>query len=132
MAERTMGELIAALRREHGMTQKELADRLGITDKAVSKWERSASYPDTATLPKLSELLDISVEELLDAKSVPAGGHRGAAYLMTVLWKALALAMGVAAVVLSLLKSIESASAILLLGIGLSCLAIDALQNQRS
>lgn len=132
MAERTMGELIAALRREHGMTQKELADRLGITDKAVSKWERNVSYPDTATLPKLSELLGVSVEELLDAKSVPADGHRGAAYLMTVLWKALALAMGVAVVVLSLLKSIETASAILLLGIGLSCLAIDALQNQRS
>lgn len=131
MAERTMGELISAQRREKGMTQRELADRLGITDKAVSKWERSASYPDTATLPKLAELLGISVAELLDAKAVPATGHRGAAYFMTVVWKAVALAMGVAVVVLSLLGDADTATLLRLLGIGLAALAIDALRSQR-
>lgn len=44
MADKSMGEIIAVLRRERGMTQKELADRLNITDKAVSKWERGASH----------------------------------------------------------------------------------------
>ena len=43
MANRTMGEIISTLRREKGMTQKELADMLNITDKAVSKWERGVS-----------------------------------------------------------------------------------------
>lgn len=44
MANKSMGEIIAALRREKGMTQKELADMLNITDKAVSKWERGVSH----------------------------------------------------------------------------------------
>ena len=44
MGNRTMGEIICTLRREKGMTQKELADKLNITDKAVSKWERESSH----------------------------------------------------------------------------------------
>ena len=43
MANKSMGEVISTLRREKGMTQKELADKLNITDKAVSKWERGVS-----------------------------------------------------------------------------------------
>ena len=67
MANKTMGEMIAALRREKGMTQKELAERLNITDKAVSKWERDLACPDTQTIPKLAEILGLSVEENLRA-----------------------------------------------------------------
>lgn len=44
MANRSMGEIISTLIREKGMTQKEIADMLGITDKAVSKWEREISH----------------------------------------------------------------------------------------
>ena len=44
MANKSMGEIISTLRKEKGMTQKELADRLSITDKAVSKWEREVSH----------------------------------------------------------------------------------------
>ena len=44
MQNRSMGEIISTLRREKGMTQKELADMLNITDKAVSKWEREISH----------------------------------------------------------------------------------------
>lgn len=57
MMSNSMGEIISTLRKEKGMTQKELADTLGITDKAVSKWERDVSFPDTATIPKLAEIL---------------------------------------------------------------------------
>lgn len=59
------GAFVAALRRERGLTQKELADCLHITDKAVSKWETGASLPDTALLIPLAEALGISVTELL-------------------------------------------------------------------
>jgi len=72
MANKTMGEMIAVLRREKGLTQKELAERLNITDKAVSKWERDLACPDTQTIPRLAEILGLSVEELLNAKSAPA------------------------------------------------------------
>ena len=44
MANRSMGEIISTLRKEKGMTQKQLADMLNITDKAVSKWEREISH----------------------------------------------------------------------------------------
>lgn len=65
MNEPSMGSLIQQLRREQGLTQKDLAARLNITDKAVSKWERGLSAPDIALLIPLSELLGISVSELL-------------------------------------------------------------------
>lgn len=59
------GAFVARLRKEKGYTQKELAQRLFISDKAVSKWETGVSIPDTALLIPLAELLGISVTELL-------------------------------------------------------------------
>lgn len=59
------GALVSELRKEQGYTQKELAQRLFISDKAVSKWETAASIPDTALLIPLADLLGISVTELL-------------------------------------------------------------------
>lgn len=63
--EKNLGSFVAALRREKGWTQKELAERLHVTDKAVSKWERRVSMPDTALLIPLAETLGVSVTELL-------------------------------------------------------------------
>lgn len=60
-----VGKAIAYLRRRAGYTQKELAERIGISDKAVSKWERGLSLPDIAILSRLSILLDIDTESLL-------------------------------------------------------------------
>lgn len=65
----TMGEIITTLRKQKGMTQKDLAEQLHITDKAVSKWERNVAYPDTGTIPKLAGILGVSVEELMNAKN---------------------------------------------------------------
>ena len=59
------GAFLSALRREKGYTQKELAEKLCISDKAVSKWETGTSLPDTALLVPLSEILGVSVTELL-------------------------------------------------------------------
>ena len=103
MANKSMGEIISTLRREKGMTQKELADMLNITDKAVSKWERDIACPDTMTIPKLAEILGVSVEELMNAKSAPITGHKGAGFLINIILKAVPLAMGVAVIVTSLL-----------------------------
>lgn len=60
-----VGKAIAFLRKRAGYTQKDLADRIGISDKAVSKWERGISLPDTALLGKLSILLDTDTDSLL-------------------------------------------------------------------
>ena len=62
------GQLITELRKEKGLTQKQLAEALNVTDKAVSKWERGLSFPDISMLEPISELLDVSIMELLAGK----------------------------------------------------------------
>ena len=62
---RRMGALIAARRRALGLTQKQLAARLLVSDKAVSKWELGGGYPDPALLAPLAAALDLTVDELL-------------------------------------------------------------------
>ena len=60
-----IGRFIAACRKRANLTQLQLADRLGITDKAVSKWERGITMPDTSIMLELCDVLSISVNDLL-------------------------------------------------------------------
>ena len=126
MQKETFGSKVASLRKEKGMTQLELAQKMGVTDKAVSKWERDLSLPDVSSLPRLAEVLDVSVEELLQAKTARSEGETSAkiASFIDLALKAVALAMGVAVAVLAFLGQIETGSALAMLGIGLACLAI--------
>ncbi len=62
------GLLIQETRKEKNLTQAQLADMLGVTDRAISKWERAKSFPDVAMLKPLAEALDLSVVELLDGE----------------------------------------------------------------
>ena len=73
MGGRTFGTTIAELRKEKGLTQLELANMMNVTDKAVSKWERDISYPDTASIPRLAEILGVSVDDLLKCKGTGQG-----------------------------------------------------------
>lgn len=70
----TMGRRIAALRKEKGLKQEELAEKLGISGQAVSKWENDQTCPDISLLPQLAGILGVSVDELLSGKreAVPA------------------------------------------------------------
>ena len=130
MANKSMGEIISTLRREKGMTQKELADLLNITDKAVSKWERDIACPDTMTIPKLAEILGVSVEELINAKSAPITGHKGAGFFINIILKAVPLAMGVAVIVTSLLGELDIKSGFTMLGVGLACIGVYLLKQK--
>ena len=60
-----VGNLISKLREEKGLSQSELGSKLGVTNKAVSRWENGRGYPDTSILLKLAEVLEITVDELL-------------------------------------------------------------------
>ena len=60
-----VGNLISKLREEKGFSQSELGSKLGVTNKAVSRWENGRGYPDTSILLKLAEVLEITVDELL-------------------------------------------------------------------
>ena len=130
MMQKTLGAFIAALRKEKGMTQMELAEKMGVTDKAVSKWERDLSCPDLGSIPKLAALLGVSIDELMQAgkKQAPAA-RKTPKEILELVFKAVALAMGVAVTVLSALNALTAQSGIALLGIGLACAGISLLGN---
>ena len=66
MKEMSFGAMIRSLRLQNKMTQAALAGKLGITDKAVSKWERDISMPDISLFPKLADTLGVSIDDLLN------------------------------------------------------------------
>ncbi len=63
-----LGRRIADARHECGLTQKDLADKVGVTAQAVSKWERGSACPDISILDEIAETLEVSVSELLGVK----------------------------------------------------------------
>ena len=126
---KSIGETIASLRKQKGMTQNELAEKMNVTDKAVSKWERDLSCPDINTISKLAEILDVSVEELLIAKKKEDSNTK-MKDLINLIFKAVALAMGIAVVVLNILNQIDIKSSIIMLGISIACMAIYLLDNK--
>ena len=63
-----VGHLILRLRREKGFTQKELADRMNLSDRTISKWERGHGCPDISLLPELSSLLGVNIEHILEGE----------------------------------------------------------------
>ena len=65
-----IGRFIAERRKQTSLTQMQLAEKLGITDKAVSKWERGVAMPDTSIMLELSDILGISVNELLCGEKI--------------------------------------------------------------
>lgn len=64
------GRFIAELRKQKGFTQKELAEKLMVTDKAISRWETGKGLPDTSLLKPLGDVLGVSVTELLSGKKI--------------------------------------------------------------
>ena len=65
MEKKTIGGLIAALRKANGMTQKDLAEQLNVSDKTISRWERDDGLPDLSVIPVIAEIFDITCDELL-------------------------------------------------------------------
>ena len=65
MEQKTIGKFITALRKANGMTQKNLADQLNVSDKTVSRWERDEGAPDLAMIPVIAEIFGVTCDELL-------------------------------------------------------------------
>lgn len=134
MKKQTFGIMIAKLRKEKGMTQAELAEKMGVTDKAVSKWERDLSFPDINTIPKLAEIFNMTVDELMQIKTDTKENksNENISDIVNIALKGISLAMGIAVVVLSLINEIETKNAISMLGLGLACLAISQLSSRKT
>lgn len=131
METKSIGYVISEQRKAHGWTQKQLADLLGVTDKAVSKWECNKSLPDVALLAQLSEVLEIPVDELLRKGSVSTMNTSKISETVDLIFKAIAMAMGMAVVVLSILGVTDTSTNCLLLGIGLACTGIILLNSKQ-
>lgn len=129
MINKNMGKMICLLRKEKGMTQSDLAEKMNVTDKAVSKWERNCSCPDIHSIPKLAEVLDTTVEELLNAQIKRE--HNQADEMMNFIFIGVGLAMGICITVLSVFKKIEVDHALTMLGIGISCFGVYLLKNKK-
>ena len=70
MEKKTIGGFLAALRRTSGMTQKELGERVGVSDKAVSRWERDECAPDLTLIPVLAEIFGVTSDEILRGQRI--------------------------------------------------------------
>lgn len=128
---KTLGTMIAELRKQHGMTQLELAEKIGVTDKAVSKWERDLSCPDINSLPNLAQILGVSVEELMQIKKEADTPVSKVSEIMEIAPKAVSMAMGIAVAVLTVLNEMDVKSGMAMLGIGLACVGISLLRDKK-
>ena len=73
MEKKTLGTFLGALRKASGMTQKQLADKLNVSDKAVSRWERDESAPDLTLIPVIAEVFGVTSDELLRGERNTSG-----------------------------------------------------------
>ena len=132
MKKQTLGMMISTLRKEKGMTQLELAEKMGVTDKAVSKWERDLSFPDINSIPKLAEIFEISVDELMQVKTETKENisKNKVDEIVDVALKGIGMAIGIAVAVLSILGELETQSAFIMLGIGLASISASLLKDK--
>lgn len=70
MNKKTIGQFLAALRKANGMTQQDVADRLNVSNKAVSRWERDECAPDLTLIPALAEMFGVTCDELLKGERI--------------------------------------------------------------
>ena len=126
--EKSLGKVIAELRKENNMTQMDLAEKMCVTDKAVSKWERDISCPDIKTINKLAEIFNVDINMLLntkvDTKSIKTHS------IINQILSSVAVAMGVACIVLLLINKVDIKDAILMLAIGLTSIGMYILKNK--
>ena len=128
---KTMGETIAEMRKAKGMTQRELAQQMNVTDKAVSKWERDLSCPDIHSVPKLAETLGVSVEDLMQTSKAENKPTDELTKAFDIALRAVPFAMGIAVVVGSWLGKLDPSQGVTMLGIGMFCIALRSIQTDQ-
>ena len=135
---KTFADVIVELRKEKGFTQQDLANKLHITDKAVSKWERGLSYPDITSISTLANILDVDSSYLIDlCKSeenpyLESDKKEDIKKLIRTILKGIGLAMGVSVAVLNIMNQLSVRDSIIMLSIGLACLGISSISNEKS
>ena len=133
MKKQTLGMMISSLRKENGMTQLQLAEIMGVTDKAVSKWERDLSAPDVNSIPKLAETFGVTVDELMQVKTETKENrsYNKIDEIIDTALKGIGVAMGIAVTVLAILDELAVNTALIFLGIGLASISIEMLKDKQ-
>lgn len=133
MNKQTFGQYITEMRKAKNWTQLELAEKMGVTDKAISKWERDLSFPDVASLPRLAEIFGVSVDELLQIRSKAAKENEWAekvSDIVGLILTAIPLAMSVVLFVLSILNQLDTKTGFSLIAIALFSLSLKLLHDR--
>ena len=135
---KTFADVIVELRKEKGFTQQDLANKLNITDKAVSKWERGLSYPDITSISTLAKVLDVDSSYLIDlCKSednpyLESVKKEDIKKLVQMITKGIGLAMGISVAILNIMNQLSVRDSIIMLSIGLACLGISSISNEKA
>ena len=132
MDKEKIGLFIKELRKEKNQTQRELAEKIHVTDKAVSKWERDLSAPDVNSIPKLAETFGVTVDELMQVKTETKENisHNKIDEIIDTALKGIGVAMGVAVAVLAIMDELPVNTALIFLGIGLASISISMLKER--
>lgn len=136
MEQKKFGSIIVELRKKQQLTQQELANKLNITDKAVSKWERGLSYPDITSISKLASVLGVDSSYLIDLckkeDSInPYSKKEEFNKLFTLVCEGIGMAMGIAVVISNILGELQIKDSISMLGIGLFCISLSLISNKK-
>ena len=137
MNEKNLGNTISKLRKEKNMTQQELAEKLNITDKAVSKWERGLSYPDITSISKLAKILDVDSSYLIDLckkeeSKNPYQNKEEKEKLINFILLIIPFSLSIASLVLSFLNKLEIKDAQTFITLSILCISIYLLKNKNN
>ena len=121
-----LGTKISKLRKEQNMTQQDLADKLNITDKAVSKWERNLSYPDITSISKLAEILKVDSKELIDLckQENPYNKKEDINKLIDLILVVIPFGLSIALIVLSIISEMSTNDKIGLISVAIFSISI--------
>ena len=131
MSNKSMGEFISKLREEKGLTEKELGEKLGITEKNISEWEKNVSVPDASAISKLSEFFGVSSEEFTNSKASSNPAIKKINYIIDIVLRAVPVAMGAALIVTTTMGQIDLKSGFMMLGISVVSIGIYLLKNEK-
>lgn len=131
MSNKSIGKIISKLREEKGITQKELGEKLGVTEKDISDWEKNVSTPDEDVILKLSEFFGVSSEEFTNSKTSSDVRSNKINYIIDIVLRTIPIAMGAALIVSTIISQIDLKSGFMMLGLSVVSMGIYLLKNEK-
>lgn len=129
---KTFSDVMVELRKKQNLTQQDIANKLHITDKAVSKWERGLSYPDITSISKLASILGVDSSYLIDLCKSEDNPYSNddkkeeIKKMSQLVLKGIGLAMGISVSVLNLMDQLSVRDSIIMLSFGLATLSLSS------